>query len=171
MLARKSMISFFWTHTFFGTHPFFSHIVSPEKVWVPFFVELILFLGALTFSTQCLARKNATSLFDGTHTFLVEWLAWTCMNFCFFVRNCKIFLGLRFFDEINVGNSQRSLFSRTLTLNTFVVELCFCCCECSEWFHFIEILFFRNLFFWPTRDICCLRTLGCSSKTTFASEL
>ena len=171
MLARKSMISFFWTHTFFGTHTFFLHIVSPEKVWVPFFFRTHTFSGSPYFFDAMFGPKKCDFPFDGTYTFVVEWLAWTCMNFCFFVRNCKIFLGLRFFDEINVGNSQRSLFSRTLTLNTFVVELCFCCCEYSKWFHFIEILFFRNLFFWPTRDICCLRTLGCSSKTDFASEL
>ena len=56
----KSMSSFFWgNRTFLKTHTvYFGTMFGTEKVWVPFFLEPILFLA------QCWARKKYECLFS-----------------------------------------------------------------------------------------------------------
>ena len=162
----------FWNSYFFWHSYFFGTMFGPKKVWVPFFWNSYYCLALILFLAPCWPEKMWFPFCWNPYFFWQNvWPehVWVLVFPCF-SRSCTIFLELRFFDEINVGDSQRSLFSRTLTLNTCVVELCFCFCGYSKWFHFIEIRFFWNPVILPTRDIFGLRTLGCNSKTTFVSE-
>ena len=148
--------SYFWTLTFSGT------MFGPKKVWVPFFLELILFWEPILLLALCLAPKSMNSFFLGTffleliHLFVGTVEPW---NPYFFWRNVwpeKVwvvpfsgtapFFLLWFFDEQNIWISQRCLFSR----NTWLYK--YLCCWivfvfADKGLHFIGFLSLGDLTF------------------------
>jgi hypothetical protein len=157
---KKCDFLFVGTHTFFG-RMFGLHMYKFR------FLELILFWNPCLFCHYVRPEKKNEFLFFGTHTFFGNvwpenmWVPF-CWNHTFFVRmrglnmyEVAFFPGTFFFelrccDEINVGNCQRIPFSRTLTLNNFAVQLCFC--FCGSLFHFIDII--EILFLWNPFVFC-----------------
>ena len=141
-LAWTCINSFFWNSYFFETHAYFVTMFGPKKK------NEFLFFWNPHFFWQCLARKHVGSFFVGTHTFFVRMRGLNMYEVAFFPGT--FFFELRCCDEINVGNCQRIPFSRTLTLNNFAVQLCFC--FCGSLFHFIDII--EILFLWNPFVFC-----------------